>query len=574
MLKRIWRGYWYELILLLIMSLLVLVNLDWRYFAADESYNVTMGQYILKNNWVPKVWDGKNLITTINGNDFNENLICINLNYGAYYITALAQLIFGKNTYLIRLPFALMGIFSSVVWYKYFNEITNKRVARLFLLFYCLSIPVIIYVRNANYFAPSLLFMGLMYWYYVRATKDNKRINWIMFIVFSFIQFHINYMLFVFTIIPILFDCVITKKITKSFLISYLVTFVLTFPFFVWMRYNFYLLGSSYRSIVKMDFLTGYYRFIEQIWHILFYIAPVIPLVPIVFVVKFIHRKKRTDHTDGMIDAKGKSKRLLYISVLITILFNFLFLSFLTFEFETRYYLAIFPFLFFLLALLLNEILKKDYIVSMIIIVLLLFTNVINMIPYNITKLFNANMNDDYLRLVIASPIPSSYMSDANYSLDTIEYTSYFYNYVSTFYLPIKDEVCVLMEYLEQHASPGDTITTFGTDSWTNAIQYYTDLRLVNNLRKEYGSWSYDDYYPNVEKFYRLVYYPDEMVDWAVYPFSLYGSEKLFDNFLDPLKYERILLKKNTDGMSNDIWLYCFGPEDEISYFVIFKKIE
>ncbi len=167
------------------MALLVFVNLDWRYFASDESYNVTMGQYILKNHGFPKIWDGKNIITTINGNDFNDDLICINLNYGAYYITAFMQLIFGKNTYIIRLPFAFMGIFSAIIWFKYFKIVTQTGIAKIFLIIYCLSIPLIIYFRNANYFAPSLFFMGLMYLFYKKGEKElifcpDELVDWVI----------------------------------------------------------------------------------------------------------------------------------------------------------------------------------------------------------------------------------------------------------------------------------------------------------------------------------------------------------------------------------------------------------
>ena len=135
-------------------------------------------------------------------------------------------------------------------------------------------------------------------------------------------------MLFVFTIIPILFDSIVTKKCTKPFIVSYIIVFFTTFPFFVWMRYNFFLLGSSYRSVEKIDFISGYYRLIEQIWHMSFYVAPILPLIAILFVIKALHRKRYGKTLDGMVDKKKNKNFGLYLSLSFTILFSFVFFEF------------------------------------------------------------------------------------------------------------------------------------------------------------------------------------------------------------------------------------------------------
>lgn len=565
--------YWFEILLIAIMSLLVIINLDWRYFAADEGYNVTMGQYILKNNWLPKIWDGKNIITTINGNDFNDSLICINLNYGAYYLTALLQLLFGKNTFLIRLPFALMGIVSAVVWYKFVHIVTNKTVSKIFLTIYSLSIPIIIYIRNANYFAPSLLFIGCMYLYYKKGAIENKTNYWIKFVVYSFIQFHINYMLFIFTIIPILFDFVINYKLRTSFVIAYMSVFISTAPFFIWMRYNFYLLNSQYRNIVPMDFVTGYYRFIEQIWHIFFYVAP----IPVLLAIFFIHHLfQKLRYKNRMLDGvnikkdPGENKKV-WIFLTFALLFNFVFLSFFTLEFETRYYLAIFPLLYFIVSLIIYKIYKTDKVFSVTLLALLLFTNTLNKVPFNITSLMGLDMNSKFVRTVISSPIPHTYLPDGNQTTSSLKYESYFFKYISSFYQSFDDEIKVLVTFLNENAKDNDTINTFGTLPWTNSIQYYTNLKLVNNLRPGFGSWANDLEYYNANKYHHLVSFPDELVNWVILSDNSI-DEKLLALYTDETKYKKILLPKNLPGMSNDIWLYDFQPSD--SYVVLYRKIE
>ncbi len=573
------KKYWLESLLISIMALLIFVNLDWRYFASDESYNVTMGQYILKNHGLPKIWDGENIITTINGNDFNDDLICINLNYGAYYITAFMQLIFGKNTYIIRLPFAFMGIFSAIIWYKYFKKITHTGIAKIFLTIYCLSIPLIIYFRNANYFAPSLFFIGLMYLYYKKGEKENKKTLWTLFILFSIIQFHINYMLFIFTIFPILFDYLIARNFKLSFFISYAVIFVNTFPFFLWMRYNFSLLQSEYRSAFLMDFSLGYYRFIEQFWHVSFYIAPIIPLLAIYFVCKLFKKKKHDKNFIYDIQFIRVKEKIFpnkfVISLIFTILFNFVFLCFFTNEFETRYYLAIFPFLYISIAIIIYKLFTIDKLASVIMILLLLFTNVINYIPYNIVAMLQLDMNNNVVRTLISSPIPRSYISDGNQSVSSLDYRSDFIEYISSYSKPVKDSINVIMTYLNENASSEDTVNAFGTESWTNSIQYYTNLRLVNNLRPGFDSWAKDKNYYNADKFYKLVFCPDELVDWVIVSNPLIGEKVNSVNriYLDSKKYKKIVLKTNLSNMANDIWLYNFGPYNKNETIIIYRKL-
>ena len=527
----------------------------------------------MRNNWLPKVWDGKNIITTINGNEFNEDLICINLNYGAYYITALMQLLFPNNTYLIRLPFAIMGVISSIVWYQYFWKIANINVARIFLLIYGISIPIIIYTRNANYFAPSLLFMGLMRLLYKSGVNDNKLKIWILFTLVAVVQFHINYMLFIFTIIPILFDYIIVGQYHNKFFIAYGIILFVTVPFFIWMRYNFYLLDSQYRNIVFMDFQIGYYRFIEQIWHISFYIAPIPIILLFYFACKVLYRaKKKNVGTDNLKlkSRNDKNEIKLRYSLMFTIIFNFIFLSFFTYEFETRYYLAVFPFMYFVISMIIYKIYRMEKIIASVLLCMLLFTNIINRVPYSISSLINVDMNNDTIRMVISSPIPKTYIADGNRTVASLKFESYFIKYLISFHKPVEDEIEILVNYLNENAQDNDTITTFGTSPWTNGIQYYTHLRLVNNLRRGYGSWANDLHYYNADKYYSLVYCPDELVDWVVYSEDI--NDELLKIYNDSLKYERIVLRKNLPGMRNDIWLYNFDTTKEELYVILYKR--
>ena len=211
---------------------------------------------------------------------------------------------------------------------------------------------------------------------------------------------------------------------------------------------------------------------------------------------------------------------------------------------------------------------------SLVLIVMLLFTNIINRIPYNIAFALHLDMNNEYIRMVISSPIPRNVNADANQSVSTLKYTSYFGDYISSFNKPVIDSLNVVMTYLNDNSVEGDTIATYGTDPWTNSIQYYTDLKLVNNLRPNYGSWANDTNYYNAERYYKLVYCPDELVDWIILPDFKTAEELggIFNIYSDSSKYEKIVLNKNLDNMANDIWLYSFGPDDENQQIAIYHK--
>lgn len=560
------KKYWLEILSLLIMSLLVLINLNVRYFAADEGYNVTMGQYILRNNWIPKVWDGRNIITTINGNDFNNNFILTNLNWGAYYLSALAQLLFGHSEYFIRLPFALFGIFSSLIWYKYFIYKTNdKNISKIFLVIYCLSISIIIYSRNANYFSPSLFFMGLMYLYNYKSIHQKKRIHTALYIIFCFIQFHVNYMLFLFTFIPLLFEILIEKKVTKIFLFKNILVTLITLPFFIWMRYNFDIYNSNYRNITLIPFKTGYIRFLEQFWHLNYFIAPIFILLFIKISIDFLYKKKKKiPIDDGILSNFKNLKIIIHWHWLFSIFFNLIFLTFFTLEYETRYYLAIFPFLFISVAYIINNIYKKDKIISFIILGLILFSNIINMIPFQIAHIINKDEKNSFIKYIIQEPVPSAYKEDYNLN-------SYFLRYVSHYTKNYVDEVHALVSYLNENAKNDDVINVGVIDPWVNSIQYYSDLRLVNNLRLNFGSWANDKDYYNAERYYNLVSYPDEKVDWVIYTDNP-EVVNIMNLYMNNDEYEKIYIDKTLSGMQNDIWLYSFESLKSPKKIMIFKK--
>lgn len=74
-------------LLVIIMMVLSLSNLANRYLWYDEAHTALMGRNVLEYG-VPKVWNGEYLITTSNGNDFNDSLIIVKDGWVQYYLAA------------------------------------------------------------------------------------------------------------------------------------------------------------------------------------------------------------------------------------------------------------------------------------------------------------------------------------------------------------------------------------------------------------------------------------------------------------------------------------------------------
>lgn len=99
-------------LLVIIMMVLSLSNLANRYLWYDEAHTALMGRNVLEYG-VPKVWNGEYLITTSNGNDFNDSLIIVKDGWVQYYLAALAELL--SPLFNVRVCFVVFGIAGAFV---------------------------------------------------------------------------------------------------------------------------------------------------------------------------------------------------------------------------------------------------------------------------------------------------------------------------------------------------------------------------------------------------------------------------------------------------------------------------
>ncbi|MBF0491887.1 MAG: hypothetical protein HQM15_03820 [Deltaproteobacteria bacterium] len=154
-------------ILLFVLSAIFLFKgLDHTLLWQDEAHNAILSSHINQYGF-PKVWDGKNLITGMNGLDFDEDFMLSWDGLFPYYFTAPFISILGKTTFAARLPFVLIALLSLWVVYNAILQISLRRDYALFTLFFMATAFIfLLHSRQSRYYSilplcSSLSFLGL-----------------------------------------------------------------------------------------------------------------------------------------------------------------------------------------------------------------------------------------------------------------------------------------------------------------------------------------------------------------------------------------------------------------------------
>ena len=176
------------------MAMLTIPYLGNREMWFDEAHNVAISENIVKFG-VPKVWDGKNLIGL--GEDSYIGFIEVFLNWFPYYLAAWGQL-FSRSLFSIRIWFVICGLLSALCLYLMtYENFKNRKLALLTLWLYCLSVPVIIYIKVAYYYAPALFFINASYLFFLKSMNTGKTKYFALFVIAMALLLYSNYLFFV-----------------------------------------------------------------------------------------------------------------------------------------------------------------------------------------------------------------------------------------------------------------------------------------------------------------------------------------------------------------------------------------
>lgn len=536
-----------------ILSLAVIflfVNLGDIKLWQDEAETAFLGRSVIKYG-VPKAWDGKNLISSLNGADFNKNFIWTWHPWAQAYFVAFSFSFFGESSFSSRLPFALVGFLTIFFLYLFSLRLTNdNKIALLSSFFLTISLQFILYSRQCRYYsllAFSVIF--IVYSFY----KLQTRTGIILFILSSTLLFHSNFLPFFPTILGLFIFLIISKnqrKKIKYFLFCSIIIFFLTIP---WLIY-----AKGFSQGVSLLGKGGGPSFIAQEYDLLKIVNEnVFPLIFILFALYF-SLKKNTGH------------REVYQLLLIIIISNLLFLPYISYAQKIigmRYAVGLLPLFSFLSALVVKTLIDYKKWLGIFIFLILILTNILNSFPNIIFKTasipFRNNIKTEDLKLEFKKMLFGKKI-----------YSDFLYELTHSYKGPVDG----IVEFLNKYGKREDTVLT----NYESApILFYTNLNIVyviSNKAEFYNSIPSHEYDPIIEKKLPDYVYTVEKVDWII-PRANYAN-RLFnrDEMLKEMKKKGHMIRRyeidSPDLPWNnraDVRYHKFRSVDNYQKVVIYK---
>lgn len=447
-------------LLLFVVALMLFANLDNQYLWQDEAETALLARRITDYG-LPLAFDGRNMINqypTRTELQFNANYIWIYHPWLPHYLTALSFSFLPPGTLSARLPVALAGLISVLIFYQSCRRhLGGDRVAAIATVLLISVIPLVIHLRQAKYFGWTVLFTTLLVDAYLRLEKE-ERIALPLLILSALLLFHSNFGIFLPTVAVLgvwPFLAPSWRAIRRPVVLGLGLVAGLTGPWMLFM------------ALGKRGALFSIYRFLGHFVHYLAYIFGWV--FPLVLVLPFIwlYFIKLRHHSAGFTEGQ---MRLINLFVAI-VAANVLLLSYSFDWIYFRYVVQLVPLLVMLLALLVDKVIGFSKPLGYALLVLLSCTSVLHTPPFALAAAANLHMTTWQDRRDFAA-VDKVVRKGAEWRSDL---ANYIYEITHDFDSP--DEGIV--EYLRAHALPTDEVlTNYGE----LVIAFYTDLAVGGGL--------------------------------------------------------------------------------------------
>ncbi len=168
-------------------------NLGDRILWSDEAQTALLARQITKSG-IPKFNVGENIPTdSPDFSDFNRDGVFIWNTWLPYYLTAISFQFLGESEFAARLPFAIFGALTLLLYYKFTLKLFHDRKTILISMFLlCLSIPFFLHMRQCRYFAIAVFGTLWMIWGYL-SLGDGKKSGIIHIAAAGLLCFHSFY---------------------------------------------------------------------------------------------------------------------------------------------------------------------------------------------------------------------------------------------------------------------------------------------------------------------------------------------------------------------------------------------
>lgn len=597
MIKKLTKYNVIFIVIIVLLYLLALTNISSRTMFVDESIEAMLGRNVIKYG-VPKAWDGKNLIMAeVNGNEFNEDFIYVRKNWVSNYIAAFGQHIantFNLSVYnsvaIMRILFALIGICGAIGFFYLCKELTTNKVIPLVALsLFAFSIPLLLYIRSIYYLAPTLTCMIMSILFYIKFIKKRMKKYLCLFTFFSVLLFHSFYPYFIITmatlaIVFFLFDFkkeMLRERVFKQIIISVIVILLFTIPWYIYAR--------MFLSKVEHGQLVSINIFIESllgyIWQIHTYFLPFLPLI--VICIYFVIRNRKEEYyeltkqntiTKWKEYIKNRSKYKFAVLVALQIIMNLLMISLTTNFLDTRRLIGAIPFLYYVLAVAICYILKRQKAIGYAILVICLFTNILHISPYltiNTLKIEAQNIES-----IVKPPLPYFNVDEnwfnkktdlKGYLENNCRIESNFHYYCEELLNDYNDADEGIIKFLNTYAEPNQKVYLIGYQY--EIVAYYTNCQVVNRLDPQNDPIpSVFKAYPNAEKFQFLTYSPIEQCDWIIERRLDSGATVSNAVWHDKNLFERYYIDYPDAKPWNEIWDHSFITDNSFNGVYIFRN--
>ncbi len=521
--------YKFLILILIIGSFLLFFNLgnnNNRYLNGDVSFEGLMAKSICSDG-VPTCWDGKNILAgALNGNEFKRvgNYYLMSHHpWLSLYVIAVSYLLLGISAFSTLFPCALATLFTIFLSYFFAIKISNdKEIATITTLLLTLSIQFLLFGRADRYYALIALFTILMLYFYLNFLEDKKG-SMIGFGISAILFFHSNYVPLVGVMGGIMthfFLFEFKKERLKSILLSLLTIFLFTTPWILFFHPSLSIIqtwsAASYNNSIK-EFLFVFTHLLLKINNHLF------PFLLFVL-VPFIMIKK---------DSNKLTINNRYILILLIICF--ILLTFLLHD-PARSFNSMIP-LFCLLSASIYKFIKgKNKIIAYVFLILLLFTNIINVTP---TILFKSCISSDSFANIISFITREDKgkvvekLRGMN-AMEKIEGYAKIKFLICDFLYEITHDydnaIEGIIKYLLKYGKKDETVMIRCVEGLSGSIIFYTGMKVI------YKASDGEDWFPPTEDFLKLNQMPPGGIDWYI----KIPHEPL--DYIPEGKYEKIII--------------------------------
>jgi len=175
-----------ELIILLVIAcgslILLLANLGNQYLWQDEAQTALISKTILTEG-VPRGYDGKNFFSQEKGAEYGNNYIWKWHTWLPFYVIAGFYEVFGVNTFVSRLPFALFG-FGTVLMVYFLARVLwpQTRIPAIAAGLLAVSVPFLLLCRQCRYYSMSMFFTVMSLYAYTILLQRRRYAAILLFI--------------------------------------------------------------------------------------------------------------------------------------------------------------------------------------------------------------------------------------------------------------------------------------------------------------------------------------------------------------------------------------------------------